>query len=129
MHLMTARTEFRGLLTMERLQENLAVRLRIDVGELVVHETQHWMIAGREIVKRRVLDLEVPLTHRASHVRDRVAGGAREPCLRLGRVDLLLDWPIEAAIEEDGVVVTARAPLRRLRANRILHVLDRLAIP
>ena len=36
---------------------------------------------------------------------------------------------VKAAIEEDGMVVTARAPLGRLRADHVLHVLDGAAIP
>ena len=36
--------------------------------------------------------------------------------------------PLEAAVEEDGVVVAAGAPLAALRAAELLHVLDRLPV-
>ena len=126
---MAARTELGGLLAVERLEEDLAVRLRIDVGQLVVHESEQRVVARREVVERRVLDLEVPLAHRAADLGDRVARGAAEPGLRFRRVDLLLDRPIEPAVEEHRVIVAAGAPLRRRGADDVLHVLDRLAIP
>ena len=53
----------------------------------------------------------------------------RQAGLRFRRVDLLLDRPVEAAVEEHRVVVAAGAPFRRLRADGVLHVLDRLAVP
>ncbi len=39
------------------------------------------------------------------------------------------DRGVEHPVEEHRVVVAARAPLRRLRAHRVLHVLDGLAVP
>ena len=126
---MAARAELRRLLAVERLEERLAVRLRIDVGELIVREPQPRRVARREIVQRRVLDDEVALAHRAVDARDRVARRAAEPRLRFRRLDLLADRPVEAAVEEHRVVVAAGAPLRRLRADDVLHVLDRFAIP
>ena len=63
------------------------------------------------------------------NVRDRMARRARETGLRFGRVDLFLDRPVEAAVEEDRVIVAAGTPLRRLCADDVLHVLDRLAVP
>ena len=93
---------------MERLQERLAVRLRVEERQLVVRERQERVLAGREIVQRRVLDREVPLPHRAADVRDRMARRAAQPGLRFRRVDLLLDRPVEPAVEEHRVVVAAR---------------------
>ena len=53
----------------------------------------------------------------------------RQAGLGFRRVDLLLDRPVEPAVEEHRMVVAAGAPLRRLDADDILHVLDRLAVP
>ena len=39
------------------------------------------------------------------------------PALRLRRIDLLFDRAVEAAVEEDGVIVASRAPLAGLRAR------------
>ena len=128
-NLVTRRAELRGLFPMERLDERVAVRLRVELDELVVHGAKETVLARRQIVQRRVLDDEVPLAHRALHARDRVARGARESGLRLRRVDLLLDRAVEPAVEEHRVIVAAGAPLRRLRADDVLHVLDRLAVP
>src|SRR3954464_6117979 len=52
MHLVARRAELRRLLLVERLQENFAMRLRIDIGELVVRGAQERILAGREIVQR-----------------------------------------------------------------------------
>ena len=90
---------------------------------------EHRVVAGGEVVKRRILDDEMALTHRAADVDDRMARRATQPGLRLGRVDLLAYRVIEPAVEEDRVVVTAGAPLRRLGADDVLHVFDRFAIP
>ena len=128
-HLVARRAELRRLLAMERLEERLAVRLRIDVEQLIVRELQQRVLARRQVVQRRILDDEVALSHRALDVRDRVARRAGEAGLRFRRVDLLLDRPIEPSVEEHRVIVTAGAPLRRLRADDVLHVLDRFAVP
>ena len=129
MHLVTRRAELRRLLAVKRLQEHVTMRLGIDIGELVVHEPRDRVRARGEIVQRRIGDHEIALAHRASHMRDRVARRACEARLRFGRLDLFFDRPVEPPVEEDRVIVTARAPLRRRRANDVLHVLDRLAIP
>ena len=128
-HLVARRAEVRGLLAVERLQEHAPVRRRVELEQVVVGPGQDRVLAHRQVVQRRVLDLEVSLAHRAAHVHDRVARRAAEAVLRLGRVDLLLDRPVEAAVEEDGVVVAARAPLAGPGADRVLHVLDRLPVP
>ncbi|MBP1607687.1 MAG: hypothetical protein H6Q08_3061 [Acidobacteria bacterium] len=90
---------------------------------------QRRLLAARQAMERRVLDLEIPLPHRAPDLRDGVARHAAEPGLRLGRVDLLLDRTIEHAAEEHRVVVAARAPARRARAHDVLHVLNGLPVP
>src|SRR5207247_56472 len=72
---------------------------------------------------------EVPLPHRALHVDDRMAGQAAQAVLRLRGVDLLLDRPVETAVEEDRVVVAPRAPLRGLGPHHVLPVLDGLPVP
>jgi hypothetical protein len=129
MDLVTARAELRRLLRVERLEERFAVRRRIDVRQVVVQEAEHRVVAGRQIVHRRVLDFEVPLAHRAPHARDRVARGAPQSRLRLRGVDLLANRAVEAPVEEHGMVMTPGAPLGRLRAHDVLHVLDGLAVP
>src|SRR2546426_10333367 len=58
-----------------------------------------------------------------------MAGRARQSRLRLGGVDLLLDWPVKAAVEEHCMIVAARAPLRRACAGNVLHVFNRFPIP
>ncbi len=105
------------------------MRLRVRIKKIVVHPGQHGVLARGQVVQGRVLDGEVALAHRALDVNDGMAGRAAQPRLRLRRVDLLLDRPVEAAVEEDGVVVAARAPLRGPRAHDVLHVLDRPAVP
>jgi hypothetical protein len=45
-----------------------------------------------------------------------VAGQAAEAVLGFGGVDLVLDGLVEAAVEEDGVVMAAGAPLAGLGA-------------
>ena len=63
---MAARTELRCLLPMERLDEHLTMRLGIDERQLVVQEPEEAVVARREIVHGRILDLEVALPHRAA---------------------------------------------------------------
>ena len=47
------------------------------------------------------------------------------PFCASGVSQLFLDGALEAAVEEDGVVVAAGAPLAALRAAELLHVQDR----
>ena len=129
MHLVAGRAELRGLLAVERLQERFAMRFGREVQKGVVRPPQHGVLAGGEVVQRRVLDLEIALPHRAVHARDRMAGGAGQTRLRLRRIDLLLDRTVEATVEEHRMIVAARTPFRGLRADHVLHVLDRLPIP
>ena len=97
--------------------------------EQIMRPAEDRVVARRQIVQRRILDDEVALPHRAANVDDGMAGGAAETGLRLGCVDLLSDRLIEAAVEEDRMIVTTRAPLRRRSADHVLHILDRPAIP
>ena len=128
-HLVARRAELGALLGVKRLQEGLPVRARREMGGRVVRPLEQRVLARGEIVQGRVLDHEVALAHRAADVDDGVAGRAAEAGLRLRRVDLLADRPVEAPVEEHGVVVAAGAPLGRLGADDVLHVLDRLAVP
>ena len=75
-------------------------------------------------MQRRIIDGEIAVAHGAVHVNDGVAGHAAEPVLRFRRVDLFFDGPLEAAVEEDGVIVASGAPFAALRAARLLHVLE-----
>ena len=129
MHLVTARTELGGLLAMERFEERLSMRLRIDREQLVVEIAKCRLFAGGQVVQRRILDDEIALAHRALDVRDGVTRGASQPGLRFRRLDLFPDGPIEATVEEHRVIVAARAPLGRFGPDHVLHVLDGLAIP
>jgi hypothetical protein len=85
MDLVTARAELRGLFAMERLDERVAVRTRREVDQRIVCLLQDWMLAGGEIVERRVFDREVALPHRAADVHDGVAGRAGQTGLRFRR--------------------------------------------
>src|SRR5262245_33792076 len=124
MNLMTRRAELRRLVGVKTLQESLAMRLRIQFERFVVKPSHVLVLARCEIVHRRILDCEITLTHRALDVNDRVTRRATKTVLRLRSLDLLLDRPVEPAIEKYCVVVTSRAPLRRLSADDVLHVLD-----
>ena len=79
-------------------------------------------------MQRRILHGEIAVAHAAAHVHDGVARHAAQPGLRFRRIDLFLDRPVEAAVEEDGVIVAAGAPLAGPRADHVLHVLDGLAV-
>ncbi len=75
-----------------------------------------------------IFDGERGVAHRAIDVHDGVTGQAAQPVLRFGCVDLILDGLVEAAVEEDRVIVASRTPFGGLRAGHILHVLDGLPI-
>src|SRR5207249_303391 len=95
MDLVARRAEFGSLLAMERLDERVAMRSGREIDQGVMRALQQRILARGKIVERRVLDGEVALPHRALDVNDRMARRARESGLRLRRVDLLLDRPIE----------------------------------
>ena len=105
------------------------MRRRRHVHQDVVRPLRPAILAGGEVVQRRIFDREIALAHGAADVDDRMTRRTCQACPGFRRVDLLLDGAIEAAVEEHGVIVAAGTPFRRLRANHILHVLDRLAIP
>ena len=128
-HFVARRAELGRLFGVERLEERIAVRRGRHVHQDIVRPLCPAILAGGEVVQRRVFDREIALAHRAADVHDRVAGRARQTRLRLRRRDLLLDRPIEPPVEEHGVVVAAGAPFRRSCADGVLHVLDRLAVP
>ena len=112
----------------ERLHERAAMRLGVEIGEKPVHRANQRLAARGEPVQRGIGDGEPAVAHRALDLRDGVAGRAGQPRLRLRRVDLLGDRPIEAAVEEDRMIVAARTPLARPRPDDRLHVLDGLPV-
>ena len=126
---MAGTAELRRLLGMERLEERLPVRRGIEMQQEIVSLQHHRMSAGGQIVEGRVRDGEITLPHRAADVHDRMARRAPEAGLCFRSVDLILDRPVEPAVEEHCMVVASRAPLGRRDAGHILHVFDRLAIP
>ncbi len=128
-HLVAARTEGGAVALMKRLQERAPVRLGVELQEKVVDRGEKRIVAGREIVERRVLDGESALAHGVLHVHDGVAGHAAESDLRLGRVDHFRDRAIHEPGEEERVVVATGAPLGGADAGDALHVLDRLPVP
>jgi hypothetical protein len=123
------RAELGRLLPVEGLEKRLAMRTGSKVEECVVGRTKKAIRTGRQIVQRRVLDLESALSHRAVDVRDRMAGGAPQARLRFRALDLVLHRLIETATEQQRVVVTPGTPLRGPSADHVLHVLDRFAVP
>ena len=70
---MTRGAELGALVSVERLQEGLAVRTGCEIDQQVVRPAQDRVVAGRQIVQRRILDDELALTHRAADVDDGVA--------------------------------------------------------
>ena len=129
MNLVAAGTKFGRVLAMELAQEGLAVRLRVDPHEEVVHRLKDRVFAGGKLMQRRVLDHEASVPRRIFDPGDGVTRGAGESRLSLRSVDPLFDRTVEEAVEENRMVVASRAPLRRLRPDDILHVFDRLAVP
>ena len=118
----------RRLFPHEGLHEGGLVRFRIQIGEEVVHGADVLILAGGQLVERRIFDGEIAVPHAAAHVDDGVARHAAEAGLRLRRIDLFLDGTVEATIEEHRVIVTARAPLAGARSDHVLHVLDGLPV-
>jgi hypothetical protein len=80
-------------------------------------------------VQLGIFQIEIALSHRALHVGDGVAHHAAKSGLRFGAVHDLFDGSVhQTGIEHRGVVASA-TPFRGLGADRVLHVLDRFAIP
>ena len=128
-HLVARRAELRRLLPHERLEEHAAVWLRIQLdGEIVQHPNQR-VLAGCELVQLGIFEVEVGLSHRAFYVRDGVAHHAAQSGLSFGSVHELFDRRIHSAGIEHRRIMASAAPFGRLGADRILHVLDRFAIP
>ena len=128
-HLVAGGAEGGAVPGVERLQERLAVRRRVEMDHEVVERPQQRVLGGREVVHRRVLDHEPGVPHGVLHPRDCVAGDAAEPGARGGAVHDLGQRPVHQPAEEDRVVVAAGAPLRRLGSHHALHVLDGAAVP
>src|SRR6202521_423019 len=76
-----------------------------------------------------IFEIKIALPHAALHVGNGVAHHAAQPSLPLGTVHVLLYRRIHQAAVEHGGIVASPAPLGRLSPNRILHILDALAIP
>ena len=89
----------------------------------------HRILRGRQFVELGILQIKIALPHRALHVGNGVAHHAAQPSLRLRPVNDLLDRRIHQSRVQHGRIVAAAAPLRGFRADRVLHVLDRFAIP
>ncbi len=129
MHLVTGGAELGAALPVERLQHRLLVRPRIETRHVVVQHVQHRAAARDQAVHLRVLQDVPPLSHGVLHRHDRVAHEAADPRLGLGRVDLPDDRGVHPAGQQDRLIVAAAAPLRGLRPDDLLHVLDRFPVP
>ena len=128
MNLVAGRAKFRRIQAHERLHERSLVRNGIEERHEVIEPLHVFVLTADQFVQRRVLDGEPAVAHAAVHVNDGMTRGASQPGMRLRRIDLATDRLLEPAVEEDGVIVTAGAPLARLRSHHRLHVLDRLAV-
>src|SRR5579863_6929901 len=76
-----------------------------------------------------VFEIEISLPHTALHVGDRVAHHATKSGLRLGTVHDLLYRRIHQSTVKHGGIVASAAPFGGFGTDRVLHVLDTLAIP
>ena len=129
MNLVATGAKLRRLLPHERFQKHAAMRLGIQLHQKIVQSTLHGILARRQFVQLGILEVEVALSHGAFHVGNGVAHHASQPGLRLGAMHDLFDRRIhQPAVEHRGIVAAA-APLGWLGADRVLHVLDALAIP
>ncbi len=86
--------EFRRLVTHERLEEDAAMGLRIQLHQEIVQRTHYRVLAGSEFVQLGVFEIKISLTHGAFHVGNRVAHHAAESSLGLGAMHNLLDWRV-----------------------------------
>ena len=123
---MAGRAELR--IPHERLQEDAPVRLRIEIGEERIERLNIPVVAGGELMQRRVADRETGVAHGAIDVHDGVARHAAQARLGFRRIDLLANGAIEASVEENRVVVAPGAPFARTGAHHVLHVLDGLPV-
>src|SRR5713226_3843136 len=86
-------------------------------------------LTGCQLVQLGVFQIKISLTHRALHVGDGMTHHAAQPGLRLGTVYDLFDGSVHQSAVEHGRIVAPSAPLGRFGADRILHVLNALAVP
>jgi hypothetical protein len=75
------------------------MRFGVQVRQESIHCPDEGVLAGRQLVQRRVLNREAALAHAALDVRDRVARRAGQSGVRLRRVKLLADRPLEPPVE------------------------------
>ena len=131
-NLVAGRAKLRNLLRIlvKRLQEDVAVRLGIQSDGEVGESVQIGILAGGKAVEERIFNHVVALAHGAFHLHDGVARHAAQSRLPFRR---LLDFADGAVLhhagKNQGVIVAASAPERRLDAVHVLHVLNRFAIP
>src|SRR5438552_1960245 len=129
MHLVATRTELRRLITHEWLQENSAVRLRIQLDEKIVQRSRDWIFRCCQFVQFWIFEVKITLAHRALHLGNRVTHHAAESRLRLRAMHDLLDRCVHQSAVEHCRIVAAAAPFGRLGADGVLHVLNAFAIP
>src|SRR5450755_1933258 len=129
MNLVTTGAELRGLVAHEGLQENPAVRFRIQLDQEIMQRAHESVLAGCEFVQLGIFKIKIALAHGAFYVGNRVAHHAAKSSLSFGAMHDLLDRGVHQATVENGWIVTSAAPFRRLGANPALHVLDALAVP
>src|SRR5579872_333059 len=82
-----------------------------------------------KLMQLGILEIKITLPHRAFHMRDRVAHHAAQPSLRFWAMHDLFDRRIHQSAVKHSRIMTTAAPLRRARADGVLHVLNALAIP
>ena len=131
-HLVAGRAELRDLVRqpVKGFQEGVAMRLGIEPYIVVVQETKQRVVALRQLRELRVFKGDSSLPHGAVDVHDGVAGHAAQPVLPGARVLDVADRELLHLVgDREGVIVAAPAPERRLDADRVLHVLDRLPVP
>src|SRR3954453_12383973 len=92
------------------LHKGAAVGLGVEGREEAIGAVDPGVLAGCEPMQGRVLNLKVAVSHAAAHVDDRVAGYASKAVLRFRSFHLIFDGLVEAAVEENGVIMTAGAP-------------------
>ena len=130
MHLMTGRAELRRLLIAhKRFEKRPAMRLRIYQDREIVKAAHDRILARCQFMQLRIFKYEIALAHRALHLYDGMAHQAAEPCMCFRPVDDLLDRRIHHSAVEHCGIVASTAPLRGLRTDHILHVLDALPVP
>ena len=109
---------------MERLEETLFMRLRIESDEIVVQIPNKWIIAGSDVVERRVFNHVSAITHRVFDAFNGMARCAGESGLCGRRMEVLPYGFIHHAVEQNRWVVAATAPLGGLDTVDFLHIDD-----